>query len=106
MSLRLRLTFFYSAVLAGVLSLFGLFVYAILSYSLLLQVDQTLEAAAKEIASASSISPVLGIRFVNLPDLTKEDRFGGANIYAQVWRLDGSLATQTDNLSGWSEPLD
>jgi signal transduction histidine kinase len=106
MSLRLRLTLFYSAVLTGVLVLFGASVYGILSYSLLFQIDQNLDAAAKEIASASSISPVLGIRFVNLPDLTKEDRFGGASIYAQVWRLEGTLATQTDNLAGRTDPLD
>ncbi|MBP7693693.1 MAG: HAMP domain-containing protein [Anaerolineales bacterium] len=106
MSLRLRLTLWYSVVLAGVLGLFGVAVYGILSYSLLDQIDQNLTAAAKEIADSSSISPVLGSRFINLPDLRKEDRFGGANIYAQVWWLDGSLATQTDNLPSRSEPLD
>lgn len=106
MTLRLRLTLWYSAVLTGVLALFGLSVFGLQSYSLLRLTDQSLKAAAQEIATASSISPVLGIRFVNLPDLKKEDRFGGSNIYAQVWRLDGTLATQTDNLPTDAGPLD
>lgn len=106
MTLRLRLTLWYSVVLAGVLGLFGVSVYGILSYSLLAVIDQSLFAAATEIANASTISPVLGIRLVNLPDLEAEDRFGGANIYAQVWRLDGTRATQTDNLPSDAGPLD
>lgn len=105
MSLRLRLTLWYSAVLTGVLVLFGAFVYGILSYSLLDLIDQTLRKAANEIANNSSISPVLGVRLLNLPNLQKEDLFAGSNVFAQVWQLDGTLATQTDNLAGRTEPL-
>ncbi len=104
MSLRLRLTLWYSTVLAGVIFLFGVIVYTILSASLIGQIDLSLKAAAEDIIRASSVSQVLDIQIVNIPpDL---DRFGGPNVYAQVWKTDGTLVNQSGSIGAYSEPFD
>ena len=103
MSLRLRLTLWYSAVLAGVLLLFGIAVYSILVASLVYQVDQTIRTAARDIILASSISRVQGGENVTIPRL---DRFGVASLYAQAWKTNGELVTQSDSLGQLKEALD
>ncbi len=103
-TLRLRLTLWYSSVLTVVLTLFGLAVYFILVWSLTWQIDQTLKTVGDEIIQASSVSQVLDARVVTIPRL--EDRFGASNVFVQVWRLNGELATQSDNLRGFNQPLD
>ncbi|MGH2523570.1 MAG: sensor histidine kinase, partial [Anaerolineales bacterium] len=105
MTLRLRLTLWYSAVLAGVIFLFGVIVYIITTLSLIRQIDATLHAAAKEIREASSVNLMLDFQIrVEIPsDL---DQFGGPNVYAQVWRADGTLVNQSASLGTFAEPLD
>ena len=56
MSLRARLTLAYSAVLAGVLLVFGAALYLILSFSLIIQIDQTLARSAEEILRTSRVT--------------------------------------------------
>lgn len=103
-TLRLRLTLWYSAVLFLVLFFFGLAVYGILDYSLTSQVDQTLKRAADRIIDAATVGRVLNQPIVFLPE--PDDPLGALNVSAQVWRLDGSLATQTQNLEHRETPLD
>ncbi len=103
MSLRLRLTFYYSAVLAGILCVFGASVYMILGFTLTTRVDLTLRNAADEIILASSALRVLDAQFLHLPDL---NRFGAVSAYVQVWTPDGQLEGQSDNLQAYSDPLD
>ncbi len=102
MTLRLRLTLWYSAVLAGIIGLFGVAVYAILAASLIRQIDFNLTTAAEDIIQASSVSPLF--ESINIPP--NLDQFGGPNIYAQVWTTDGRLASQSASLGRYSQPLD
>ncbi len=102
MTLRLRLTLWYSTVLAGIIGLFGLAVYGILAASLTRQIDVTLKAAADEIIRASSVSPLL--QSIHIP--ANLDQLGGPNVYAQVWKTDGTLANQSASLGGYDAPLD
>ena len=53
MTLRARLTLWYSGLLAGVLVLFGTAVYTLLSYSLTEQVNDTLLTTAENIRSTA-----------------------------------------------------
>ena len=101
MTLRLRLTFWYSTVLALIISLFGAAVYGILAASLTRQIDLSLAAAADEIIRTSRFSPEL--QTVHIPP--NLDQFGGPNIYVQVWGSDGTLANQSARLT-YKDPLD
>ena len=103
MTLRLRLTLWYSTVLALIIFLFGSAVYVILTASLTRQLDLTLTETANEIIRASSVSRVLNLQILNIPAL---ERFGSSSLYVQVWQTDGQLFTQSGNLGAYSRPLD
>ena len=97
MTLRARLTIWYTLVLAGVLVVFGTAVYLILSRSLSQQIENTLRETADDILRASRRD----VRGIILPplDLT-------ANVYVQVWDTAGGLVVQSANLFSMNEPLD
>jgi heavy metal sensor kinase len=101
-TLRLRLTLWYSAVLAVIIFLFGAAVYGTLAASLRRQIDLGLDAAATDIISTSRFSPAL--QLVQIPP--NLDQFGGPIIYVQVWSADGRLANQSARLGDRAEPLD
>jgi two-component system OmpR family sensor kinase len=98
-TLRVRLTLWYAAVLGGVLFLFGATVYVLLSYSLTGQIEETLKEAADDILLASR-RDMSGITLPRL-DLT-------GNVYVQVWALGegGGLTQITTNLPGFDQPFD
>lgn len=97
MTLRARLTLWYTAVLALVLLAFGLAVYALLSLSLIRQIDATLNVAADEIRLAFR-REVEGIRLPPMAlDLT-------ANVYVQIWDTGGNLVVQ--NVTVAETPFD
>jgi heavy metal sensor kinase len=95
LTLRLRLTLWYSAVLAGIILVFGLAVYALMNVGLTRQVDDALTDTARGIIAASVYQRELQI--VTIPKL---DRFGASRIYVQVWKADGqTLVASSDNFS-------
>ncbi len=97
MTLRARLTLWYAAVLTLVLLAFGVAVYALLSLSLIRQIDATLNVAADEIRLAFR-REVTGIRLPPMAlDLT-------ANVYVQIWDTAGNLVVQ--NVSVAETPFD
>jgi len=96
-TLRTRLTLWYTAVLALVLVAFGGAVYTLLSLSLVRQIDTTLNIAADEIRLAFR-RDVGGIHLPPMAlDLT-------ANVYVQVWDTEGNLIAT--NISVAQEPFD
>jgi signal transduction histidine kinase len=97
-TLRARLTLWYSGLLAGVLFLFGTAVYLLLSYLLTKQVDDSLLSTASDIRSAAirTMDGVIGFPSLAL-NLTAEAR-------VQVWQTDGVLAVQAPGLE--ELPLD
>ncbi len=99
--LRVRLTLWYSLVLAGILSLFGLAVYIALVTRLTSQIDITLREAADTIVDTIEVDPILP------PSMPPVGKLGLPGLYAQVWRPNGTLHSATDNLSPYtSDPLD
>lgn len=97
MTLRARLTLWYAAVLTLVLAAFGVAVYALLSLSLIREIDATLNVAADDIRLAFR-REVTGIRLPPMAlDLT-------ANVYVQVWDAGGALVAQ--NVSVPETPFD
>ena len=97
MTLRARLTLWYTAVLAIVLFLFGTLVYFALSYSLTTQIERTLIRTADDILRASSMPEDLQITLRAL-DLT-------TNVYVQVWDEEGNLLWQSSNASHINGPF-
>lgn len=97
MTLRVRLTIWFTGVVTAVLVLFGAIVYVLVSRSLIDQVQNTLRQTADDLLRASRRD----VRGITLPplDLT-------ANVYVQVWDAHGSLVVESANLMSLGEPLD
>jgi len=83
MSLRLRLTLWYSGVLASVLFAFGTAVFFLLDLNLTQQVDQTLQDAARQISDNGASITIGGQSIATIPDLDGD--FASAVLYAQIW---------------------
>jgi two-component system OmpR family sensor kinase len=96
-TLRVRLTVWYTLVLTGVLILFGTVVYLLLSRSLTIQIQDTLQQTADDILRASRRD----VRGIVLPalDLT-------ANVYVQVWDGQEQLLVESTNLTSMQTALD
>ena len=89
MTLRGRLTIWYTTVLAVVLLLFGSATYSIVSYSMLRQDDDTLTKTADDILLAGRSSETLAFT-LRAVDLT-------TNVYVQVWGVTSGLVNQSAN---------
>ncbi|MBI3762436.1 MAG: HAMP domain-containing protein [Chloroflexi bacterium] len=103
MSIRARLTVWYTAVLAALIVLLGAGVYAILAFSLTRQIDQTLSQTAEEVLRASRVRIVQDVRVLAIPEL---DVFRASAVYVQVWDLDNHLVSQSRNLGTFGQSLD
>jgi len=102
MSLRARLTIFYTAVLGAVLVLFGLAVYGLISTVLLNQIDSTLERAANDFSTAVRIDEDGRFFFVQRVNLD-------SSVFAQMWDSNGVLVATSQSVDPGSilnNPLD
>jgi two-component system OmpR family sensor kinase len=88
-TLRARLTLWYTVVLAAALILFSALVFLSLSYSLTEEIDSTLSQTADEILFASETPQALAITMRAL-DLT-------TNVYVQVWDDRGDMIWRSGN---------
>lgn len=107
MPIRTRLTLWYVALLALVLVVFDLIVYAVLSYRTYAEVDRTVQTLADQIgmsirAENNPLSVLVSGR-VRLPSV---DAFSTPDTYWQVVRADGIIAARSANLGEQSLPLD
>ena len=73
MTLRLRLTFWYSVVLAGIIALFGMVVYEGTNFVLIRQMDMSMVGTAQTIINSSHPWNSFEAMGLQLPKL---DRFG------------------------------
>ena len=101
MSLRLRLTLLYSTLVGGILLVFGIAVYILISVILLNQVDNTLAATVQEIINVTRVNAQGEVSAVNLPALDMT-----ANTYVQVWGRDGRLKSASPGIAGMVVALD
>ncbi|MHB1043933.1 MAG: sensor histidine kinase [Eubacteriales bacterium] len=103
-SLRLRLTFLYSGVLALTMVLFGTFVYFFMVRNLTGEVDRALANTAREVLQSIKITGnyPLPLRIVSLPDI---DVFSTPDTYLQVVDRSGRVAAESGNLGRQSIPL-
>jgi len=100
MSLRLKLTFLYSTVLALTMLIFGALVYYFMERNLNYEADSAVAGIAGEVIRSTKI--VGSLRQVVLPDV---DVFATPNTYIQVVDRSGTVAAQSNNLGGQIMPL-
>src|SRR5688572_3991116 len=101
LTLRLRLTLWYSAVVAGIILAFGLAVYTILSFILINEVNSNLKTTAEYISDRSLAYVATGFDpLLHVPEL---DQFGSSRTYVQVWDVDGRTLLAHN---GYDDPLD
>jgi signal transduction histidine kinase len=97
MSLRARLTLLYTSLLGGILLLFGVAVYLIISFLLIAQVDLALQQAFDEIVAANLEAG--NMELISLPSL---DLTG---VVAQTWDRGGQLQLR-NYPGGFVRPFD
>ena len=104
MSIRLRLTLWYVALLAIILITFSGALYAVLSLSLFNEVDRGLESRAAEVSNSLSTTlevqtePRVFILRGGRLTLPTADAFSTPGVFVQITTLDGIAITRSDNL--------
>ena len=100
MSLRLRLTLLYSALMGGVLLVFGLAAFIVVNNVLISSVDDTLTDAADTFKELATVNFLEEVQFLSLPaDLD-------TNVSVQVWGLDDVLQESFGPLGHIREAFD
>ncbi|MEJ5239800.1 MAG: ATP-binding protein [Anaerolineales bacterium] len=100
MSLRARLTLFYTLLLSGLLLFFGGLVYWLIGATLLANIDASLQETARQVIRVLSITPGGEIQINLLPGASF------ANTYIQVWDRNGRLLKAIPDLPLLRQPLD
>jgi heavy metal sensor kinase len=100
MSLRIRLTLLYSTLLGGILLLFGVLVYLLVSAQLLDQVDRTLKQTTSDIIGTAQIDPIGGMDIVELPGVELI-----SSVYVQLWTRDGQLRMSSPGIRQLGQAL-
>lgn len=101
-SLRFRLTILYTSLITGILLLFGVLVYLLVSVQLFDTVDRTLIGTANEILGVLEMDASAGD--VNMPSLPPLELT--ANIYIQLWDRHNRLVAGSPGLRDTDQPLD
>jgi two-component system OmpR family sensor kinase len=102
MSIRTRLTLWYTSVLAIFIVVLGTIVYAVVAFNLVAELDRTLSDTANQVVSAARVRPLFDIQVITIPEL---DVFG-SNVYIEVIDTGGQLARKSANLQRFSLLLD
>ncbi len=106
MSIRLRLTLWYTIILAAVLVLFGASLYYLLTFTLLNSIDRQLETTAGRLNESTRLVPSFAMlgTLIDVPDL---DIFAGPGLYIQVYDADPKqITSRSSTLGAASLPLD
>jgi two-component system OmpR family sensor kinase len=103
MSIRTRLTLWYTAVLTVFIVAFGAVVYAVLAFNLVGGLDRTLRETAGQIIATARVRTFSDIPVIAIPEL---DVFG-SNVYIQVVNAsDEQVVRKSGNLQRFSLTLD
>jgi two-component system OmpR family sensor kinase len=102
-SIRFRLTVWYTGILTLVLALFGVAVWFALAFSLTSQVDQRLLQTAAQVLRASAVVPFQDISVLSIPKL---ETFQADDLYIQVIAINGDVGAASENLGQYEQPLD
>ncbi|MDM8526842.1 HAMP domain-containing sensor histidine kinase [Anaerolineales bacterium HSG24] len=109
MSIRTRLTLWYTFLLGTTLLLFSLALYSVLRYSLHAQIDRTLSAQAQQVGKVIESQQIYVSQdgTVDLPQFdVLLNVFASPAIYIQVIAADGQVVVTTRNLGKQRFPFD
>ena len=101
MSLRLRLTLLYSALMGLILVVFGTAVFMLVNVLLVNQVDEMLATEAMDVIEVTRVDSIGELDLISLPPLDM-----AANAYVQVWNRNGVMITASSGLKSLDQPLD
>ena len=102
MTIRTRLTLWYSSLLALVIVVFGLALFSVLNWAWRDQIDSSLNALATQVATQYQFDPQTNQLQVQLPTLG--DSVSLSPYYIQVWNANSQLVSTSD--STHKNPLD
>jgi signal transduction histidine kinase len=100
MSLRLRLTLLYTALLSGVVTLLSIVIYALVSLLLINMVDHDLEDTAR-LKIDSLQADAIGNLQISTENIPIDDDY-----LFQIWSTDGYLVYYSENASEFTQALD
>ncbi len=105
MSIRIRLTLWYTAILAGILLIFGVVVYRIFTSSQDDEIDRALEQVWLDLQGANPVERpfFFADQRIVIPRL---NTFSSSTYYVQVWDAQGTLQARSDNITGYGYALD
>lgn len=101
MSLRLRLTLLSTGILCGLLVLFSVVVYGVVSVIQLNQMDNLLTRTANQIIGQMRVNAVGDINVLTLPPLDTSEI-----TLVQIWGRDGNLRASSSNISRLTISID
>jgi heavy metal sensor kinase len=101
MTIRARLTLWYSGLLTVIIALFGVALIAVLNWTWLDQVQTSLIRVANQVISQTAVTPD-GRILIQLPDMTELTGF--AAYYIQVWNAEGEIISRSN--PNYLQPLD
>jgi two-component system OmpR family sensor kinase len=102
MSIRTRLTMWYTAVLTVFIVALGILVYAVLAFNLIAGLDRTLRDTSNQVVSTARVRSFLDIQVITIPEL---DVFG-SSVYVEVLNLDREVVRKSANLQRFARELD
>ncbi|MFD2613663.1 sensor histidine kinase [Paenibacillus gansuensis] len=102
MSIRLRLTLWYTLILAVMITAFSMSLYGFFSYNLYSSVKKELQAQCDEIYNRVRVLPYLmdDVRYYQLL-LPNMDGFQESNLYLQASNIKGNIADKSSNLGNF-----
>jgi heavy metal sensor kinase len=104
MSIRTRLTIWYSVILVLGFILFGAGVYVSVSFTMLRQIDWSLEESARSIVEEIKVLPSVGnSRVIDMP---KIDVFRASMVYVEAIDTSGRIQRRSTNVGGFDSHLD
>lgn len=103
MSIRLRLTLWYTLVLSAILAAVGFAIYGVFAAALLEDADRQLDETAAQVRAVSRAFNVLGEIRINVP--VEADVFRAGGLYLQVIDASGRVIRVSDSLRGYNQPI-
>ena len=103
LSIRLKLTIWYSLMLGVTVLVFASFVYVTLARNLAAEIDRSIADRSAEVNRSVRLEPSLGGLQITLP---RPNVYAAADIFVQISTLDGQVVATSDNLEREQLPVD
>jgi two-component system OmpR family sensor kinase len=102
MSIRTRLTLWYTGILTIFIVVLGTLVYTVLSVNLVGGLDRTLNDTANQVISSARVHSIFDIQVVTIPEL----EVFRSNVYVEVLDTDKHIVSKSANLQRFTQAID